>query len=286
MGQDNRRPGSGLLSPPSGSRSELKYTWPQPQLGRRPGKPKARAPSGWPVLETLVRHFLPKDMSVWKQQRGTRALRVCEAEACPYHEQNSKGNGNTSRLDRSAAAPVRYPAIRGVSGTASSDPNCALRPTLSSGWLLQLSSFARGSVFDQLLRAGSRPCPLVSADQGECRMPEPIQTKKTIAEGIMRSVPPAASATLWQMWKFRCWLWVKSVTSLDVCPSFVSTTRSQWSCASLRLCSSRACAFSCFFDWVLAIVFQESNGRVESNEGSCTMLKPSTCRLDGCRGFV
>ena len=93
----------------------------------------------------------------------------------------------------------------------------------------------------------------------------PSRSEKSDAGGTDRSVP-AAPATLWGMWEFRCWLWVKSVTSLDVCPSSVSTTRSQWSCASLRRCSSRACASSCFSGCVLLDVLRVK-GRVESKEG-------------------
>ena len=52
---------------------------------------------------------------------------------------------------------------------------------------------------------------------------------------------------------------------------FYSTRLSQWSCASLRLCSSRALEFPCLSDWVLAVVLRETNGRVESKEG-CTIL--------------
>ena len=36
-------------------RSTSKNTWSQPQHGGRPDKPQARAPNGWPDLETFVR---------------------------------------------------------------------------------------------------------------------------------------------------------------------------------------------------------------------------------------
>ena len=50
------------------------------------------------------------------------------------------------------------------------------------------------------------------------------------------------------------------MTSLDVSPSSVSTRRSQWSCASLRLCSSRE---------VRGVVFRETHGRGEDREDYC-----------------
>ena len=65
---------------PSFERSALKYTCLQP----------ARTPNGWPDLKTSFRQHSSSgtDVSVWKQRRGTCALRICKAEACPDHEPN------------------------------------------------------------------------------------------------------------------------------------------------------------------------------------------------------
>ena len=75
------------------------------------------------------------------------------------------------------------------------------------------------------------------------------------------------------------------VTSLDVSPSSVSTRRSQWSCASLRVCSSHAFELHCFSNWVLVVVFRETNGQIESKERSCTTFKFSRVGPT-CRGSV
>ena len=64
------------------------------------------------------------------------------------------------------------------------------------------------------------------------------------------------------------------MTSLDVSPSSVRTRRSQLSCASLRLCSSRAFELPCFSHWVLSVVFRETNGRGEGKSKAKKVLAP------------
>ena len=84
----------------------IKYTCPQPQLGGRPKKPKAKCAKrpagsgdfGSPALS-------PQYMSVWKQRRGASALRVSEAEACPRHEKNAASKEGFVFWRRSAADP-------------------------------------------------------------------------------------------------------------------------------------------------------------------------------------
>ena len=91
----------------------------------------------------------PQDVPVWKR-RWVRALRVCKAEACPRQEQNTTNEEHFMFWRRSAADPAlplyqrcrrhwqRFPPgprCRHTSRTASSDPDCASRPTNVQLWM-------------------------------------------------------------------------------------------------------------------------------------------------------
>ena len=125
--RSRRRNVVAVLSQP---RRALKCTCPQPQLGGRPEKPKARAPNGWPDRETLVRqHFLRWICLSGSNEEGL--VRCASAKRMPAHAMSrmppmkriscsgadplqihrshctstAKGNGNASRPAPGIAAP-------------------------------------------------------------------------------------------------------------------------------------------------------------------------------------
>ena len=158
----------------------------------------------------------------------------------------AEGDGNASRLGRGAAAPARYPTISGVSRTASSHQNCALRPTNFKPWMTPATEPAR-------------------TRERYCRAPETTSCRKSVMSandglaGVKRAFLGPSRLT-----ECTCSGPGNPLAAVGV---QVLATRSPWSCASLRRCSSRARASSCSSCCMLVAVLRVGKGFVESKEG-------------------
>ena len=128
--------------------------------------PKARAPNGWPDLETLVRqHFRCKTCLSGSNDEGH--VRCASAKLRPAHAMSrvlpmrwvSCSGADPLQIHRfhctstarpwqrfspgpRIAAPARYPAIRGVSKIASSGSTCALRTNFKL-WMAPATELVR-----------------------------------------------------------------------------------------------------------------------------------------------